>query len=277
MAEPALWTLAAVAGALGHSNLIENDQRQHLLLWLRYTEQVTNLYRPIDDGGWNMFPQQADPADHSTYTTAVALLALLEMREAELGWEGDRSRLDSLLRKATDYLSGQFDDQGDLAGWSPGAGYEKIDTALDGLTLQIYSELLRCEEVSGLAVSPAILKAIPRHIDRLYGRPSTFPFASTEITREFINVDGASVIRSVHIRFPWLPWAIECTVRWLRRLERTGAAPEDKVQAQRVLGYLVVDLGRHSFPEAASAKIPVFRASELLYALTTIQILDEPK
>jgi energy-coupling factor transporter ATP-binding protein EcfA2 len=269
-AEPALWTLAAVAVALGHSNLLDNDQRQHFLSRLRYTEQVADLYRPIDDGGWNMFPQQEDPADHSTYTTALALLGLLEMRQAGLDWEEDRSKLDRLLQGATHWLSVQFEDEGDLPGWRPGAGDEKGAPPVEGLTLQILSELLRAEEVSGATIAPAILKAIPLYINRLLGRHFDFPPGNTQITRKFTNFDGTNVTRSIYLRFDWLPWGIECTARWLRRLERTGGTLEDRVQAQRVLGYLVVDLGTHRPTEVD------YRVSELLYALATIQILEEP-
>jgi hypothetical protein len=269
-AEPALWTLAAVAVALGRSNLLDNDQIQHFLSRLRYTEQVANLYRPIDDGGWNTFPQQEDPAAHSTYTTALALLGLLEMRQAGLDWEGDRSQLDHLLQGATHWLSVQFEDQGNLPGWRAGVGDEKSEPVSDGLTLQIFSELLRSEEISDATVSPAILKAIPLYINRLFGRAFDFPVAGAEFTRKFRNFDGTYITRSQYIRFCWLPWAIECTARWLRRLERTGGTPEERVQAQRVLGYLVVDLATHSSPRVD------YSTSELVYALATIQILNKP-
>jgi hypothetical protein len=272
-AEPALWTLAALAVALGRGHLLDHDQNQHFISRLRYTEQVANLYRPIDDGGWNMFPQQEDPAAHSTYTTALALLGLLEMRQAGLDWEGDRSQLDHLLQGATHWLSVQFEDQGDLPGWR--AGDEKGEPPLEGLTLQIFSELLRSEEISRVPLSPAILKAIPLHISRLLGRPANFPVAIALFSRKFTNFDGAYVTRSQYIRFTWLPWAIECTARWLRRLERTDGTPEERAQAERVLGYLVVDLGTHSLPDVAPG-IDLYHTSELVYALATIQILGEP-
>jgi hypothetical protein len=108
-AEPALWTLAAVAVALGRNNLLDKDERQRFLSRLRYTEEVADLYLPTNDGGWNIFPEQENPGEHSTYTTALALLALLEMREGDLDWEGDRSRIDSLIRRTADWSSGQFD------------------------------------------------------------------------------------------------------------------------------------------------------------------------
>jgi hypothetical protein len=264
-AEPTLWTLAALAVALQHSNLLDKEQSEHLLLRLRYTEQVANLYRPIDDGGWNIFPQQEDPAAHSTYTTALALLGLLEMRQAGLEWEGDRSQLDHLLQSATHHwLSVQFEDQDVVPGWRAGVDEER--GALDGLTLQIFSELLRAEEVCGMAVSPAILKAIPQHINRLFGRPANYPVAVAQYTRTFTNFDGTYVTRLQPVRFTWLPWAIECTVRWLRRLERTGGSSEERVQAERVLGYLVVDLEKDSLPPDGE---PNYDASELLYALAS--------
>ena len=186
------------------------------------------------------------------------------MRQAGLAWEGDRSQLDHLLQSATHWLSVQFEDHDVLPGWR--AEVDSDDPILDGLTLQIFSELLRAEEVCGTAVSPTILKAIPLYINRLFGRPANFPLATAQYTRKFTNFDGTCVIRLQAVRCTWLPWAIECTASWLRRLERAGGSPEERIQAERVLGYLVVDLATHSFPPDAEAN---YHASELLYALAS--------
>ena len=171
-------------------------------------------------------------------------------------------------------LAEHFDDRPATPGWR--LDLNDADTSgtgeiADGVTLQIYSALLRAEEEAGIAVTPAILLAIPRHIDRLAGRPIDYPTGVGTITRHFTNFDGTRVTRSVPTTYLWHPWAIECVVRWLARLERTGAAPEAKTRARRALGHLVVDLGSSSFADAATAgKAQTFVASEHLYALASL-------
>ena len=273
-AEPALWTVAALAAALGRRDLVDDDRRRRLMSRLAYAQTVADLYRPVTDGGWNILPQQDDPAQHSTYTTALALLALLELRRAGLGWHDDRARLEIMLAAATARLAQHFDARPATPGWR--LDLNDADTSgtgeiADGVTLQIYSALLRAEEEAGIAVAPVILLAIPRHIDRLAGRPIDYPTGLGTIARHFTNFDGTHVTRYVPTTYLWHPWAIECVARWLARLERTGAAPETKTQARRVLGHLVVDLGSSSFADAAMpGKVQTFVASEHLYALASL-------
>jgi hypothetical protein len=265
-AEPALWTLAATAVALGRKDLLNESQRRHVLSRLRYVEEVTELYGPADDGGWNIFARQENLADHSTYTTTLALLAMLEMQHANLGWRGDKAELDRRIRKTSQWLIGQF--QENPKGWR-GASREN-EKVLDGLTLQVYSELLRAEEEVGVSLPETILEAIPRHLDQTLRRSTDFPQERAGYTRTFTNFDGRYLSRLQTVNVLWHPWAIDTADRWLRRLEQKNASPEAKVQARRVLDYLVVDLGKRAFSEMArDSTVDTFVASETLYVLST--------
>jgi hypothetical protein len=135
--------------------------------------------------------------------------------------------------------------------------------------LQIYAELLRAEAEVSLAVPPGILEAIPRHLDRLVGRPLDYANSLNIIARTFTNYDGKLTTRTIVVSFLWFPWAIEVAHRWLARLERFGGAAEDQVRARRALGHLVVDLGAQGFAAAVDGA-PTFVASETLYALAGI-------
>ncbi len=270
-AEPALWTIAALAVALSIADE-SSGRRAQLTEWLEYAQTVADMYRPNDDGGWNVLPQQVDPSLHTTYATTLALLAMLELRRAGLGWHGDRARLEAQLRAAVRWLAGEFDPASTPPGWHlhlNEAGNANTGEVADGLTLQIYSELLRAEEEAGVEVPGEILAAIPRHLDALIGRPPNYQPGLGVLSRTFTNFDGAIVVRSVSESYLWHPWAIEATVRWLRRLERTAATPEAKTQARRVLGYLTIDIGAPLF-KAATTKAATFVQSETLYALATL-------
>jgi hypothetical protein len=270
-AEPALWTIAALAVALSIADE-SSKRRPQLLEWLEYTQTVADMYRPTGDGGWNVLPQQDDPSLHTTYATTLALLAMLELRRAGLGWHGDRARLDAQLRGAVRWLAGEFDPASTPPGWHlhlNEAGNANTGEVADGLTLQIYSELLRAEEEAAIEIPDEILTAIPRHLDSLIGRPPNYQPGLGVLSRAFTNFDGVKLVRSVSESYLWHPWGIEASVRWLRRLERTNGAPEAKTQARRILGYLTVGVGAPLF-KAATTKAATFVQSETLYALATL-------
>lgn len=267
LAEATLWTLAELSVALSRSDVTDPRLRQVFDQSLNYTQEVADLYYPLGSGGWNMFPRQESLEDHSTYTSALALLALLEMNQAGLAWRGDRARLRSMLRATAAWLANQFDDRATPPGWR--IAPSDSGPIVDGLTLQIYSELLRAEAEAGVPIPQKILDAIPNHVDRLVGRPPDYPATAGEITRVFKNFDDAHVTRWISVRFLWHPWAIETTQRWLHRLERLGGATEAKVQSRRALGHLVVDL-HPLFEEAALGTTPTYIRSETLYAVGTV-------
>jgi hypothetical protein len=267
-AEPMLWTLAALAVAMRRTELFDAEQRRQLASWLDYTEDIAELYASLTYGGWNMFPQQENVANHSTYTTALALLGLLELKQGKLGWHGDQARLDHMLHTTAEWIGHQYNDRTNPRGWRVGP----IDPGqiMDGLTLQLYSELLRAEEETKIALPATILGELSSSVDRLNGRPIEFPTSAGEVSRIFTNFDGSYVARTQYVKLLWHPWAVSTTWRWVRRLDRDSAEPDAMVRARRALGYLVVDLGRSSFPDLISGKAQTYMASEMLIALSEI-------
>ena len=176
-ATPALWTLAAVAAGFRHARQLDDDGRRLLLSRLQYTEEVARLYQPVPGAGWNALPHQHDPTQHTIDTTALALLAMLEVRRANLAWDSDPMRLDFMIADTIMWLISQFDDKSKPPGWHihlNDTGIANTGEISDGLTLQIYSELLRAEEVADITIPQVVLEAIPRHIDSLLGRPANY-------------------------------------------------------------------------------------------------------
>jgi len=272
-AEPALWTVTALAAALRHASELPDEFVERLRARLNYAQEITDIYHPVEGGGWNLVPLQRNPREHATYTAALALLALLELREAGLGWHGDEQRLDTMLRATAAWLIGQFDANGDVPGWRTHlneTGAADTGEVADGLTLQIYAELLHAESAAGIALPSQILHAIPKHLDRLVGRPPNYANSLSIISRSFTNFDRKLTTRTVIVSFLWYPWAIEVASRWIERLARATAAAEDRVSARRALGYLMIDLGAQILPAAADGETPTFVASEILYALAGV-------
>lgn len=267
-AEPALWTAIALAKALGRPGLLTGEARLRAEAHMAYTQEVLQLYHPPEGepGGWNMFPKQKEPLQHNIYTTALALLALLETRQAGLGWQGSPERRDALLKETASWLIHQYEARSEPPGWRSTS--ENTYEILDGLTLQIYSELLRAEEEAGVTLSPEIVEQMPRYLARTVERELNFPTASGEFAAAIVDRDGKDSMDREAIGFLWYPWAINASVRWLRHAERRGAPTEQRVRVRRALGHLVVDLGKKA-ADMASAEW-TFQDAETLYGLSAI-------
>lgn len=265
-AEPAIWTVAALARALGRPELLTGDARERALSQLNYAQEVLKTYRPLDNGGWNMFPNQEDPALNNVYTTTLALLALLETRKADLPWEGSIEKRDQLLKATAQWLADQYDDKASPPGWRT-ASESGVHT-IDGLTLQIYSELLRAEAETGFTLPPGIVNQIPDYLANCAERNLNFPSDSGEFSAFFTDHRNQQYVAREALGFLWYPWAINAAQLWLLRAEKVGAPMEDQVRVRRALGHLVNDLGNEAVGKYKSEW--TFQAAETLYGLSAI-------
>jgi len=230
-AEPALWTSAAVALALGRPGLVPEAERPLWLDRLRMAQRASELHHPQGDGGWNQFPHQEDLARHSPYTSTLALLALLEAHAAGVPWNG--APPDALLRKTAGWLVSRFDAQAPVPGWR-GTPYAD-DRVSSGLTLQVYAELLRAESQASVAIPPGILSAIPGLLTDLVGKALKEAYDAGENQVRFqSHADRAESVRrgapvwsigTESVNFLWHPWGVEAAVRWLDRARWRRSRP----------------------------------------------------
>ena len=266
-AEPALWTVMALAKALGKPGLLEGDARRRAEEHLAYVQEVLSLYHPVEKGGWNMFPRQKELSHHNVYTTALALLALLETRSAGLPWEGSIERRDQLLKETAQWLIETYDDKATPPGWR--ATSETTYEILDGITLQIFSELLRAEIEAGVEIPARMADQIPQYLADCASRDLSFPVASGEFAEPIIDRDtGKDSSDREAIGFLWYPWAINAAGWWLVHAERTGAPAEVRVRVRRTLSNLVVKQGAMAAQKASAEW--TFQAAETLYGLSAI-------
>lgn len=265
-AEPGIWTVAALAAALGRPGLLTGEDRERALKRLAYAQEALKIYRPDNADGWNMFPNQEDPHLHNVYTTTLALLALLETRKANLPWEGSVEKRDQLLKATAQWLVDQFDDKASPAGWN--AKSETHTAAIDGLTLQIYGELLRAEAEAGFILPARIANRIPDHLAKCVERDLNFPSDSGEFSASFTDHRGMQYMAREALGFLWYPWAMNSAQLWLLRAEKLGAPKEDQVRVRRALGHLVNGLGNEAVSKYKSEW--TFQAAETLYGLSAI-------
>lgn len=114
--ESSLWILMAIASALTRSDPIDADEHKVLLRYLTIAQEIAEQFYSQSDGGWNM--HLASAADHhSVYPTALALHALLKLREAGLCWRGDCAVLERMIRDTTGWLIRVFVDENGISGW----------------------------------------------------------------------------------------------------------------------------------------------------------------
>jgi len=266
-AEPALWTAVALANALGRPGLLTGEARERALKNFAYTQEILKTYRPDNENGWNMFPNQDEPHLHNVYTTALALLALLETRKANLTWDGSFQTRDQLLLNAAGWLASRYDAQSPEPGWRHAAS-ETSENTVDGLTLQIYGELLRAETQAGFVIPPKILEQMPDYLSKCGERDLSFPNDSGEFAALFTDQRGQHYMAREALGFMWYPWAINAAQLWLFHAQRVGEPMEEQVRVRRALGRLVIDRGPEAIQKFKSEW--TFQAAETLYGLSVI-------
>ena len=264
---PVLWIAAAQGAALARPDLLAPDQRERVMRQYEYVQEILREYHPTASGGWNMLPTQKDPARHHLYSTTLALLVLLQAHEANLPWEGSAERRDSLMRQTAQWLVDHFDPNGDPPGWR-GMNEDTLEI-YDGLTIQIYAELLQTQKaLPDFTVPPVIMREIPRQLALFARRDLSFPVNGGEFLAQYTRFDGQEAVGRRLIKYLWYPWVIDCSVRWLELAEQQQLPNEERVRVRRALGHLVVDLGDEALKRAQ--RDYTFFASEDLYGLCGI-------
>ena len=264
---PVLWIAATLGAVLAKPDLLEASQRETVLRHYEYVQEILKEYHPTKSGGWNMLPAQKDPNKHHLYTTTLALLALLQAHEANLAWEGSAEQRDQLIRQTAQWLVDHFDPKGEPPGWR-GTSEDTLEI-YDGLTIQIFAELLETQKVlPDFSIPPAMLKEIPRQLALFARRDLSFPVNGGEFLAQYTQFDGKEGVGRRLIKYLWYPWVIDCSVRWLELADKQQLPKEERVRVRRALGHLVVDLGDEALKRAQ--RDYTFFASEDLYGLTGI-------
>ncbi len=266
-AEPACWTVAALAKALATPSLLEGERRKVFEGYLFKAQTVlTQRHHPKETGAWNIFPNQANLDYYSPYSTALALLALLETKSAGQPWEGSVEKRDALLKSTANFLIGLFEQKADLWGWRRTA--DRAEPISEGLTFQIYAELLRAEKEAGIVLPDTMHAEIPKHLARLIEKTPDSSYDAGEYSVRFTTHEGKEDRRNEAINFLWHPWAVDTAVRWLASPGAAKAKREDLVRARRALGHLVVVLSKTQVENATSQYS--FIAGEALIGLSAV-------
>jgi serine/threonine protein kinase len=261
------WVLPALAAALGNPKL-DADKRTKLEERLTQLQEALDNYQILDKeghpiGAWRVFVDQENPAAASLYVTTTMLLGLLEAKKANLSWRGDRARLQQQLHDAETYVISQFDGRG----WQVGGPTGRMELN-DGLTLWLFALLLRAEAEDGLKLPEAIANRIPVHLAECWMRPPNYPDSLNSITLTFTFEGKIYREETRVVRVLWHPWSTETASLWLQRCNRNGAPLDEIVEARRVLGHLIIDLGPQI--ESVATAGATFVPTEMLIGLAAV-------
>jgi len=266
IAPPAFWTAMSLAVAFRRNAFQTEDEKGKALQDLAYVESVLSHYHPDgSSGGWNLYADQVDPAQHDVYAATLALMTLLEARRSGLPWEGTVERRDRLIRQTFDWLIGRFNNRAQPPGWN--SGNVSISGAWEGLTLQIYGRLLDAQSEMGIAIPSEVAQQIPRHLAGIPERQKEFANDGGEYAVEIKRL-GEELKIQENIYFLSYPWAIDCAARWLRSEQARSALAEDRLAVERTLAHLIINRGDEVIPKVLDAG--TFYAAEALYGLSSV-------
>jgi hypothetical protein len=263
--EPAFWMISAVSIGLGKSSLLTAETRKNWLVRLQYTQSITSQYYG-GSGDWYSVCGTQRPSSPSTYASTLALLALLEAHSNGLPWEGSNQRRDDLLQATHAWLVANFHAECQPPGWFA-TPKSAIKDSIDGLTLQIFSLLLRAEKEVGIPLPETMRQALVSYLLSLESRPIVYPNVTIRPAVEFRDYLDQPHSEVIAIRFLWRPWAVYTASQWLDSPHSEQYASEVKVQIRRVLGNL---LQNQADEKTNTLKWSTYVIAENLYCLSLV-------
>jgi hypothetical protein len=115
--ETALWIMLALTHALKRTDgQIDETIRPKYTKYLEIAQEIAEVYYPLRDGGWNVTIEDRRE-DHSVYSAALALHALLELQSANLCWRKNCERLGIMIRDTSRWITQAYVDETLVKGW----------------------------------------------------------------------------------------------------------------------------------------------------------------
>jgi predicted acylesterase/phospholipase RssA len=263
--EPALWTLAAIC-ALLQSSEIDDIDRKNLSAKADQIENylsANNFYtydKEKSELAFNVLANQKELNLHSSYSTSLALLALLEMKKNQLNWTAKKPetqiQTDQMIRAIVHWLENSYSEG--LSGWNSIDG--DLNPKDEAVNLQIMSIMLQAYVDMGIPVSDNMSQRVGEHLTALARK---FPIdSSARVVRDTSDFHGKSQSSDISIPFIWRPWAIKLCRSWSRYL------PNGSTEKQNTLGLLGKLTSDLSDAEEADESDLTSHSAEMLMALS---------
>jgi hypothetical protein len=240
---------------------------------LRYAQKTTAVFESTEAGRWNVFADQIERGEESVYANALALMALLDAKSANLPWMHSTDQRDALLRATAAVLIDQFEVTSRRSGWRPNVGLaaaQKLaQTVSQELSCMVAAQLLRAEEFEQIRVPAPILAEVDRLLERLASRAFDWTYSTGYYARTFKDLNGRTVAQQANVTFLWYPWAVALCAQTLQRSERLKDVDRGS-RATKCLKHLVVDFKDQVLGELTAVDSSSWHQAESLYALSFV-------
>jgi hypothetical protein len=260
--EAVLWGMMALTHALKREGKEIEAVRANQARYLDIAQEMAEHYYPLRDGGWNITIYD-EPADHSVYSSALALHALLELKAADLCWRGNCEQREKMIEDTSRWLIRAFADEKQLKGWRASPTDDNPPNL--ELSLFVYGILAR----SPVPIPDVIEQAALQRLADL--RLQSYLPASREITHwvTYPNSRGqkeALIMRTVIL---WYAWGTEALVNWLRYADQHNYPPEARRMLERSLGHVLIADADEMMGIVSRA--PPYVVAEIVYGIGAVR------
>lgn len=275
-AEPALWTVAAIAVL---SRKIELDQQtktrmQDYLNGIQSYLVKNKFYSNQSSDGiaFNMFATQKDLNEVSPYTTALALLAFIELKKTGLTFGTEN--IEELIKSLTKFLENRYFTHAPY-GWRGVETPPALNEISEAFTLQTLSTLVEAYKEMGRSyneIPDTIKKGISLQLLGLIDRQLLKRLSPVDnsVGRTYLLAEDYKREISMHeisITFLWRPWAIRLC-RQLLLFGENDLSISEKLEFRDILFKFIVDEGNEI--KAKNENDFTFVSSEMLIGLGEI-------
>jgi len=226
---PALWFLNALSLIKAKDDTAPSRPNQKELLYaFTKLQKVVSRFQGAG-GGWRMY-LDGSPEECNAFSTAYALLGMLEAKKAGLNLFAASSQSDKAIGDSVEWLRQHFIVTANgNAGWNE--DNDSKTPIRPGLTFQVWTAVLRADE-AGFHAEPKFLDFAGSFL-KMYSK--AHPTDSAD------EVDVGQ-LRSRPVHFAVVSWRIACCTEYVAFLKRQGAAHTVCLSYERILHDLVADL-----------------------------------
>lgn len=262
-----MWFLNANAQIAARNDDLSAEDVSRVEQRIELLQSLLKFYQSREQAAYNLFLDQVVSGDSHPYVTALAVEALLAMREG-LPDKAARKQHDELVSSLCTWLIQQFDTTPSTArpGWRKSVVQDDA-VRYDGMTLQIYAILLHAEQQHLCNIPKELIAHCLGHVLECGHRTLQYENTSAEF-KSLIRKDGGLVDVSESVELSWHVWSIACTQRLLNSSHAADFSHEHRAELRRARHHLAVKLGREAVQEYQ--KRWPWMISELLYCLNTV-------
>jgi MTH538 TIR-like domain (DUF1863) len=257
--EPTAWTCIALVAALRHPAAQPDGRRGQLLDRLGETQRMLDGFRCGGDRFGSFVPASPGVAGNA-YATVLVLGAMLDCREAGLGWSPAAPSLDERIRAVCRSLCEGMVQARPLPGWPLSFGTKWGPR--DGLTLQVLAELLRADRLGVFDPPGNVVSALPAWLG--YASSVTDIEDKDDFTQPLRTPDGGVGTGSRTVGFLHRPWSVCFAGEFIDFAARRRVFQDGLPLAERTLSFQVVDEGPDTLSNGA--RLPFYYSAEYVIA-----------